>query len=100
MILALNDKYGTLRDKLLLESLMTQYGKVEWSKMSEQERQNQLARMKLLGKKLRKEGKYDELAKLFEDAAKNSDSLNVCSVYFTLVTFLFVLYYESWYWNL
>lgn len=70
---------------------MTQYGKAEWNKMSEQERQKQLARMKLLEKKLRKEGKYDKLAKLFGDAAKNSDSLNVCSIYFTLIIFLFIL---------
>lgn len=76
-VTALNNKYDSLRDKLLLDALMNQYGKSEWDRLSEQERQNQLARMRMLEKKLRREGKYDELSKLFGDAAANSDLLGV-----------------------
>lgn len=77
--LALNDKYDTLRDKLLMDALMKQYSQAEWDKLSEQERQNRLAKLKLLEKKLRHEGKFDELAKLLGDAAQDSDLLNVSS---------------------
>eukprot|EP00111_Clytia_hemisphaerica_P002852 TCONS_00008039-protein len=75
LLKALNDKYDSLRDKLLLDSLMNQFGKSEWDRLSEQERQNQLAKMRMLEKKLRREGKYDELAKLLGDAANDSDAL-------------------------
>ena len=73
----MNDKYDSLRDKLLLDSLMNQFGKTEWDRLSEQERQSQLAKMRMLEKKLRREGKYDELSKLLGDAANNSDALGV-----------------------
>jgi len=63
---------------------MNQYGKSEWDKLSEQERQNQLARMRMLEKKLRREGKYDELGKLLGDAAKNSDLLGVSGTMYIL----------------
>ena len=56
---------------------MNQYGKAEWDRLSEQERQSQLAKMRMLEKKLRREGKYDELSKLLGDAASNSDALGV-----------------------
>ena len=59
---------------------MNQFGKSEWDKMSEQERQNELARLRMLEKKLRKEGKYDELAKLLGDSAANSELLGVCVI--------------------
>lgn len=76
LLRALNDKYDTLRDKLLMDALMKQYSQAEWDKLSEQERQNRLAKLKLLEKKLRHEGKFDELAKLLSDAAQDSDLLN------------------------
>ena len=60
---------------------MNQYGKAEWDRLSEQERQNQLAKMRMLEKKLRREGKYDELAKLLGDAALQSDALGVCCIF-------------------
>ena len=56
---------------------MNQMGKKEWDDLSEQERQNRLAKMRQLERKLRREGKYDELAKLIGDAAKDSDLLKV-----------------------
>ena len=64
---------------------MNQYGKSEWDRLSEQERQNQLAKMRMLEKKLRREGKYDELAKLLGDAANDSDALGVRYVFSTLL---------------
>ena len=60
-----------------MEALMNQMGKKEWDDLSEQERQNRLAKMRQLERKLRREGKYDELAKLIGDAAKDSDLLKV-----------------------
>ena len=60
---------------------MNQYSQAEWDKMSEQERQNRLAKLRQIEKKLRREGKYDELAKLLGDAATNSDLLNVSNLF-------------------
>ena len=56
---------------------MNQHGKAEWDRLSEQERQVQLAKLRMLEKKLRREGKFDELSKLLGDAANNSEALGV-----------------------
>ena len=53
----LENKYDALRDKVLAGVLMSQLGAAEWGRLSEQERQKKLTEMKLLEKKLRKEGK-------------------------------------------
>ena len=92
-VIALNDKYDSLRDKLLLDSLMNQYGKAEWDRLSEQERQSQLAKMRMLEKKLRREGKYDELSKLLGDAASNSDALGV-RIFFYVLKFKYVNFHR------
>lgn len=73
---ALQNKYDILKDKLLMQSLMDQYGQNEWDKLSEKERQKRLIELKLQEKRLRKEGKFDEIAKLLGDSAMNSDILN------------------------
>ena len=61
----------------MLETLMNQFGKAEWDKLSEQERQNELFKLKLLERKLKREGKYDELSKLLDDSSRHSETLNV-----------------------
>ena len=80
-----------------MESLINQFGKSEWDKLSEQERQNHLTKMRLLERKLRKEGKYDDVAKLLGDAALNSDLMNVrkvlnSSYFFIVVVVISFLY--------
>ena len=45
----------------------------EWAKLSEQERQARLTKLKLMERRLRKEGKYDEAAALLGDMMKDSD---------------------------
>lgn len=77
VIKALNDKYDALRDQLLLEALKKQMSDAEWAKLSEQERQARLTKLKLMERRLRKEGKYDEAAALLGDALKHSDLLQV-----------------------
>lgn len=77
VIKALNEKYDALRDQLLLEALKKQMSDAEWAKLSEQERQARLTKLKLMERRLRKEGKYDEAAALLGDALKNSDLLQV-----------------------
>ena len=54
---ALDDKYDTLRDKLLSEALMRQMGEEEWRRLSERERQERLMKLKLEERRLRQEGK-------------------------------------------
>lgn len=55
---ALDDKYDLLKDKLLAEALMNQLGAKRWNEMSERERQERLMKLKLLERKLRREGEY------------------------------------------
>ncbi|XP_047146715.1 trichohyalin isoform X1 [Hydra vulgaris] len=76
IIKVLEKKYDVLRDKFMMEALMNQFGKAEWDKLSEQERQNELFKLKLLEKKLKREGKYDELSKLLDDSSHHSETLN------------------------
>ncbi|KAK3103454.1 hypothetical protein FSP39_019371 [Pinctada imbricata] len=72
---ALDGKYDALRDKLLADALMKQYGEAEWQRMSDLERQKKLAELKLKQKKLRREGKMDELAHILGDAFENQETL-------------------------
>ena len=54
---ALDKKYDTLRDKLLMEALKKQLGDSEWALLSEKERQKKLLALKMEERRLRKEGK-------------------------------------------
>ena len=77
---ALDSKYDTLRDKLLSEALMKEMGAAEWQALSEQERQARLVKMKLEERRLRREGKFDELQALLGaafDAESNLQDLMV-----------------------
>ena len=77
LIKALDDKYDAVRDKLLLEALMKQMGEAEWAKLSAQEAQARLTRIKLMERRLRRDGQFDEAAALLGDAMKNADLLQV-----------------------
>nr|CAB3228489.1 trichohyalin-like [Phallusia mammillata] len=75
LLQALEDKYDALRDKVLMEALMRQLGEDEWNRMSEKERQARLMKLKMEERRLRRKGKYDELAKLLGDAFANEKKL-------------------------
>ena len=40
---------------------MKEYGELEWARLSEKQRQQMLVRQKLKERKLRREGKFDEI---------------------------------------
>ena len=48
---------------------MKKLGEKEWASLNEKERQRRIMQIKQREKKLRREGKYDELAKLFHNLA-------------------------------
>ncbi len=83
LVKALNDKYDAVRDKLLLEALKKQMSDAEWAKLSEQERQARLMKLKLMERRLRRDGKYDEAAALLGDAMKNAEFLQVTQIFFS-----------------
>ncbi|KAJ8047726.1 hypothetical protein HOLleu_06793 [Holothuria leucospilota] len=63
--------YENLTDQILAKALMDQMGKSEWTKLSEQERQAEMMKLRMKERQLRKEGRVDEAAALLEDAAKS-----------------------------
>ncbi|OWF34681.1 hypothetical protein KP79_PYT11450 [Mizuhopecten yessoensis] len=72
---ALDGKFDALRDKLLAEALMKQLGEAEWKLLSEKERQKKLMELKLKERQLRRDGKFDELARLLGDAFEDQELL-------------------------
>lgn len=79
LLKALEDKYDALRDKLLLEALGKQMGAAEWAKLSEQERQARLTKLKLQERRLRQQGRFDDAAALLGEGLKNAETLQVLS---------------------
>ena len=77
LLKALEEKYEALRDKLLLEALEKQMGAAEWARLSEQERQARLAKMKLQERRLRQQGRFDDAAALLGEGLKNTEALQV-----------------------
>lgn len=77
LLKALEDKYDALRDKLLLEALEKQVGAAEWARLSEQERQTRLAKLKLQERRLRQQGRFDDAAALLGEGLKNAETLQV-----------------------
>eukprot|EP00057_Strongylocentrotus_purpuratus_P011445 XP_011665919.1 PREDICTED: trichohyalin isoform X2 [Strongylocentrotus purpuratus] len=75
IVAALEAKYDVLRDKLLMDALMKQYGEAEWKKMSEGERQRLLIKLRLEERRLRQEGKFEQAAKLLGDSIKDKEAL-------------------------
>ena len=77
LLKALEDKYDTLRDKLLLEALEKQVGAADWARLSEQERQARMAKLKLQERRLRQQGRFDDAAALLGEGLKNAEALQV-----------------------
>ena len=77
LLKALEDKYDALRDKLLLEALEKQVGTAEWARLSEQERQARMAKLKLQERRLRQQGRFDDAAALLGEGLKNAEALQV-----------------------
>ncbi|RMX39987.1 hypothetical protein pdam_00022972 [Pocillopora damicornis] len=75
LLQALEEKYDTLRDKLLLEALEKQMGAAEWAHLSERERQARLAKLKLQERRLRQQGRFDDAAALLGEGLKNAETL-------------------------
>lgn len=75
LLKALEDKYDALRDKLLLEALEKQVGTAEWARLSEQERQARMAKLKLQERRLRQQGRFDDAAALLGEGLKNAEAL-------------------------
>lgn len=75
LLKALEDKYDTLRDKLLLEALEKQVGAADWARLSEQERQARMAKLKLQERRLRQQGRFDDAAALLGEGLKNGEAL-------------------------
>ncbi|KAL5247538.1 hypothetical protein ACHWQZ_G019427 [Mnemiopsis leidyi] len=71
----LEDKYDKLKDKLYTAALMKQLGEKEWAMLSEKERQKKLLEMRRQAMKLKKEGKEDEMERLFADALANDKGI-------------------------
>ncbi|XP_069101140.1 trichohyalin-like isoform X2 [Argopecten irradians] len=72
---ALDGKFDALRDKLLAEALMKQLGEAEWKLLSDKEKQRKLMELKLKERQLRRDGKFDELARLLGDAFEDQELL-------------------------
>ncbi|XP_022097553.1 trichohyalin-like isoform X2 [Acanthaster planci] len=75
LVEALEAKYDVLREKILTDQLMREFGESQWLMMSEQERQRLLIKKKMEERQLRREGKMDELARLISGADKDSKHL-------------------------
>ena len=52
-----------------IQALLKKLGENQWAALSEKERQKRIMQIKQREKKLRRQGKHDELAKLFENLA-------------------------------
>ncbi|GFN88861.1 trichohyalin-like [Plakobranchus ocellatus] len=76
VVQALEKKYDAMKDKLLMEALMREMGEAEWSRLSDLERQKKLVELKMREKRLRREGRMDEIAQLLGDFADDSDKLS------------------------
>lgn len=72
---AVEEKYESLRDHLLVEALVRQLGAAEWARLSEEQRQRHLAAMRLKERQLRREGRLEELALLLGEASESGARL-------------------------
>ncbi|GFS04525.1 trichohyalin-like [Elysia marginata] len=76
VIKALEKKFDAMKDKLLIEALIREMGEADWSRLSDLERQKKLLELKMRERRLRREGKMDELAGLLGNFAEDSDRLS------------------------
>ena len=77
---------------------MKKLGEKEWATLTEKERQRRIMQIKQKEKKLRRQGKYDDLAKLFQNLAITEQGkfweINMYLLLmanFTSITFLLVV---------
>ena len=61
---ALEKKYNSLKDKLLLESLISQIGTDKWMILATKDKQQRLVQLKFELKKFLREGRYDDAAEI------------------------------------
>ena len=60
----------------VLQALMKEHGDRQWNMLSEKERQRKLIQLKMKERRLRKEGKMDEIAELIGKHLENEKSRN------------------------
>ncbi len=53
---AVEEKYESMRSKLLLQAARTQRGDADWSRLTEQDRQRHLAQFKQQAKQMERDG--------------------------------------------
>ena len=70
----LERKYDMVLDKLLEEALRNKFGEGEWEKMTPQEKQRHLVKLKLQNRKLRQEGRLEEANELLGGLLDDSGS--------------------------
>ncbi|XP_041349458.1 uncharacterized protein LOC121368777 [Gigantopelta aegis] len=75
VVQALEKKYDALKDKVIIEALMKQMGEAEWKHLSERERQRHVIKMRVEERRLRQEGKMDEVAMLLGQHLQNEQEL-------------------------
>ncbi|XP_055958286.1 putative autophagy-related protein 11 [Patella vulgata] len=75
LLTALEGKYDALRDKLIVEALINQYGELDWSKITDEERQKKILELKIKERRLRRDGKLGDVNKLIGESLKNQDAL-------------------------
>ncbi|XP_076812765.1 uncharacterized protein LOC143459471 isoform X1 [Clavelina lepadiformis] len=76
VVKALEEKYDALKDKLLAEALLKKLGEKEWTALSEQERQRRITQIKKQERRLRLQGKHDEVARLFQALTISENEVN------------------------
>ena len=62
---------------------MKEYGELEWARLSEKQRQQMLVRQKLKERKLRREGKFDEIEAMLA-GVKETEEGTICFDMFAL----------------
>ena len=54
---------------------MKEYGELEWARLSEKQRQQMLVRQKLKERKLRREGKFDEIEAMLAGVKETEEGI-------------------------
>ena len=70
----LEKKYDAMKDVMVMEGLMKQYGVSEWANMTERERQAKLLKVKMQERRLKQEGKNEEAAALLNKLSGETEA--------------------------
>jgi len=68
---------------------MKKLGEKEWAALTEKERQRRIMQIKQKERKLRRQGKYDDLAKLFQNLAITEQGINSVLLLCGVVSYFF-----------